>query len=132
MGDPARPTPLAENGVLAYIVSDTFMTIKSHRPLREQMLQNRIHKMLRVHPDTFHATVNCAVIVSQRGAPEEDQICQMADLTNVSIHDQYEYFVHLLTKAEGFARRQTVSNQTYAIYYYKQALIHTNSNLPFL
>lgn len=131
LGDPQRPTPLADGGVLAFIVSDTFMTIKTHRPLREQMLQNRIHKILRVHPDTFHATVNCAVIICQRGQAIEDPICQMADLTNVSIHDQYEYFVHLLTKAEGFARRQNISNQTYAIYHYRQSLISSNSNLPF-
>jgi hypothetical protein len=131
IGNPARPTPLADNGVLAFIVSDTFMTIKSHRPLRVQMLQNRIHKMLRVHPDTFHATVNCAVIICQRGTPTEDHTCQMADLTNVSIYDQYEYFVHLLTKAEGFAKRQNITNQTYALYHYRQSLIHTNSNLPF-
>lgn len=131
LGDPRRPSPLAEGGVLAYIVSDTFMTIKTHRPLREQMLKNRIHKMLRVHPDTFHATVNCAVILCQRGPADDDQTCQMADLTNVSIHDQYERFVHLLTKAEGFARRQNVANQTYAIYHYRQSLIQTNSNLPF-
>jgi hypothetical protein len=131
LGDPRRPTPLAEGGVLSYIVSDTFMTIKTHRPLREQILKNRIHKMLRVHPDTFHATVNCAIILCQRGSAPEDQTCQMADLTNVSIHDQYERFVHLLTKAEGFARRQNISNQTYAIYYYRQSLIKTNSNLPF-
>lgn len=131
LGDPRRQTPLAEGGVLAYIVSDTFMTIKTHRPLREQMLKNRIHKMLRVHPDTFHATVNCAVILCQRGPATDDQTCQMADLTNVSIHDQYERFVHLLTKAEGFARRQNIANQTYAIYHYRQSLIQTNSNLPF-
>ena len=127
-----RPkTPLAEGGVLAYIVSDTFMTIKTHRPLREQMMQNRIHKMLRVSGDTFKATVNCAVILCQRGAPSENQTCQMADLTNVSIHEQYERFLHLLYQTEGFARRQNVSNQTYAIYHYKQSLIRTNSNLPF-
>ena len=131
LGDPRRATPLAQGGVLAFIVSDTFMTIKTHRPLRKQMLNNRIHKMLRVHPDTFHSTVNCAVILCQRGQATEDQICQMADLTNVSIHDQYERFVHLLTKAEGFARRQNIANQTYAIYHYRQSLIPTNSNLPF-
>ncbi len=131
IGDPRRATPLAEGGVLAYIVSDTFMTIKTHRPLREQMMQNRIHKMLRVSGDTFKATVNCAVILCQRGTPPEGQICQMADLTNVSIHDQYERFLHLLYQTEGFARRQNVSNQTYAIYHYRQSLVRTNSNLPF-
>ena len=131
IGNPARLTALADNGVLAFIVSDTFMTIKSHRPLREQIMQNRIHKMLRVHPDTFHATVNCAVIICQKGAGPEEHTCQMADLTNVSIHDQYEYFVHLLTKAEGFGRRQNIANQTYALYHYRQLLMRTNSNLPF-
>ena len=128
-GRPA--TPLAADGVLAYIVSDTFMTIKTHRPLRKQMLEHRIHKMLRVHPDTFHATVNTAVILCQRGPAPENHTCQMADLTNVSIHKQFERFLHLLYQTEGFARRQNVSNQTYAIYHYKQSLIHTNSNLPF-
>lgn len=127
-----RPrTPLAEDGILAYIVSDTFMTIKTHRPLREQMMKNRIHKMLRVSGDTFKATVNCAVIICQRGSSPDDQTCQMADLTNVSIHEQYERFLHLLYQTEGFARRQNVSNQTYAIYHYRQSLISANSNLPF-
>jgi hypothetical protein len=131
IGDPRRPTPLADGGVLAYIVSDTFMTIKTHRPLRDQMMQNRIHKMLRVSGDTFKATVNCAIILCQRGTAPQDQTCQMADLTNVSIWTQHERFLHLLYQTEGFARRQNVSNQTYAIYHYRQSLIATNTNLPF-
>ncbi len=129
-----RQGPLAEGGVLAYIVSDTFMTIKTHRPLREQLLKHRLHKLIRVSGDTFHATVNCAVFLAQRGATSAEQICQMADLTNVSIHDQYERFVHLLTQTEGtgqMGRRQNISNQTYALYHYRQSLISTNSNLPF-
>jgi hypothetical protein len=131
VGDPRRPGPLAEGGVLAYIVSDTFMTIKTHRPLREQMLAHRVHKMVRVSGDTFKAVVNCAVILCQRGAASAEHTCQMADLTNLSIHDQYERFLHLLYQTEGFARRQNVANQTYAIYHYRQSLIRTNSNLPF-
>jgi Eco57I restriction-modification methylase/Protein of unknown function (DUF3800) len=134
MGDPARPSPLAEGGVLAYIVSDTFTTIKTHRPLREQLLRHRVHKMIRVSGDTFRATVNCAIALCQRGAAPADQTCQMADLTNVSIHDQYERFLHLLYQTEGtgqMSRRQNVSNQTYALYHYRQSLIPTNSNLPF-
>jgi Protein of unknown function (DUF3800) len=129
-----RQGPLAEGGVLAYIVSDTFMTIKTHRPLREQLLKHRLHKLIRVSGNTFHATVNCAVLLAQRGAASAEQICQMADLTNVSIHDQYERFVHLLTQTEGtgqMSRRQNISNQTYALYHYRQSLIYTNSNLPF-
>ena len=131
LGDPGRTSPLAEGGVLAYIVSDTFMTIKSHRPLREQMLRHRVHKMIRVSGDTFQAVVNCAVILCQRGAATQDHTCQMADLTNVSIFEQHERFLHLLYQTEGFARRQNVANQTYAIYHYRQSLIQTNSNIPF-
>ena len=134
MGDPARPSPLAEDGVLAYIVSDTFMTIKTHRPLREQLLGHRVHKMIRVAGDTFKATVNCAVILTQRGPAPEDHTCQMADLTNLSIWEQHERFLHILYQTEStvaISRRQNVSNQTYAIYHYRQSLIHTNSNLPF-
>jgi hypothetical protein len=131
LGDPARPSPLADGGVLSYIVSDTFMTIKTHRPLREQMLRHRIHKMVRVSGDTFKATVNCAVILCQSGGASEAHTCQMADLTNVSIHDRFEYFIHLLYQTEGFTRRTIVSNQTYAIYHFRQNLIQTNTNLPF-
>ncbi len=131
MGDPKRLSPLAEDGVLAYIVSDTFMTIKTHRPLREQMLRHRIHRMVRVAGNTFKATVNCAVILCQRGKAPKDHSCQMGDLTNVSIHEQYERFLHLLFQTEGFSRRQSVSNQTYGIYHYPQSLIQTNSNIPF-
>ena len=130
MGNSTR-SPLVEDGVLSYIVSDTFMTIKTHRPLREQMLRHRVQRLIRVAGDTFKATVNCAVILCQRGVAPESHLCQMADLTNVSIYDQYERFLHLLYQTEGFSRRQNVSNRTYAIYHYPQELINTNSNIPF-
>ena len=132
LSGPNRDTPLAPDGVLSYIVSDTFMTIKTHRPLREQILANRIHKMIRVASDTFRATVNCAITLTQRGAAAENHICQMADLTNVSIHDQYERFLHVLYQTEGFGRRQNIANQTYAIYHYRQTCIPHKLKRPFL
>ena len=134
MGASNRASPLAQDGVLTYIVSDTFMTIKTHRPLREQILEHRIHKMIRVKGDTFKATVNCSVILCQRGAAPDSHTCLMADLTNLSIHEQYERFLHILYQTEGageISRRQNISNQTYGIYYYRQSLIQTNSNFPF-
>ncbi|MFO7902914.1 MAG: DUF3800 domain-containing protein [Pirellulaceae bacterium] len=132
VGENRRHTALKPDGVLCMIVSDTFMTIKSHLPLRKQMLQNRIHKMLRVHRETFKATVNTAIIVCQRGQDDAaTHMCQMADLTNINIHDEYERFLKILYKTEGFASRANLSNKTYAIYYYPQSLIATNSNRPF-
>ena len=132
-----KQTPLKDGGVLAYIVSDTFMTIKSHHALRRQMMDNYIHKMIRVHPDTFKATVNTAIIICERNRSKsfnQDHVCQMVDMTNVSVHDSYSRFVELLGLARGVdfdEVKECVSNEEYGIYYYPQGLIRTNSNLPF-
>ena len=128
--------PLKAGGVLAYIVSDTFMTIKSHKSLRKQMMNHFLHKMIRVHPDTFKATVNTAIIICERNSGKGTQIpdvhhCQMVDMTNISIHENYERFVEVLHRTEGFASRKNEANGEYAIYYYSQSLINTNSNIPF-
>lgn len=132
-----QTTPLKNGGVLAYIVSDTFMTIKSHLKLRKHLMQNYVHKMLRVHPDTFRATVNTVIMVAERNTQremDENHICLLADLTNISIHDNYQHFVEVLnlTKGADFESvKANISNEEYAVYYYPQALIKTNSNLPF-
>jgi hypothetical protein len=57
--------------------------------------------------------------------------CQMVDMTNISIHENYDRFLDVLTSTEGFEEKENVSNPEYAIYYYPQSLIRTNSNLPF-
>lgn len=152
-----RPTCLKHQGLLSYIVSDTFMTIKSHKRLRELMLYNKVHSMIRVHPDTFHATVNTAIILCERvQVPQGRQVVQesqltMADLTNTSIHKEHDRFVQLLTKTvnlephkyEGESKVEndilymhgeewtSESSPEYAIYTYPQTLIPTNSNKPF-
>ncbi len=145
-----RPSPLKHEGVLAFIVSDTFMTIKSHRKLRRQMMDNYIHKMIRLHPDTFGATVNTSIIICERNlfpfkagegsnrlrSFNENHICQMVDLTNISIHNDYPQYMEVLHQTKGVRfqageQLQNISNEKYAIYYYTQNLINTNSNLPF-
>ena len=67
---------------------------------------------------------------------DDQHICQMADLTNLSIHDTYDEFIQVLSQTKGIffgntETRQNTVNEKYAIYYYPQALIRTNSNLPF-
>jgi len=132
-----QATPLKNEGVLAFIVSDTFMTIKSHLKLRKHLMQNYVHKMLRVNPDTFKATVNTVIIIAERNTERklnDNHICLMADLTNISIHDNYEHFVEVLNQTKGVDfenANANSSNEEYAIYYYPQTLIKTNSNLPF-
>lgn len=144
--DGQAASPLRTGGILAYIVSDTFMTIKSHRPLRVQLMGSRVHKAIRVAGDTFNATVNTAILIVQKGGgpgitpPAEASLldawnagpwCQMVDLTQVSIHDEHERFLSLLFDTAGSERRRDISTESCAVYTYPQALIATNSNLPF-
>jgi len=109
--DGSTQSPLAHEGLLCLIVSDTFMTIKTHHQLREKMMDNYIHKMIRVHKDTFGATVNTVVILCERnefprpadnGQPvpefDDSHTSLMADLTQISIHKQHERFLQLLEK----------------------------------
>jgi len=127
-------TPLKQGGVLAFIVSDTFMTIKSHLPLRKLLMQNYVHKMIRVHPDTFRATVNTVIMIAERNTQremDENHICLMADMTNISIHDNYDRFVEILNQTKIAENAPDISTPEYAIYRYPQSLIRTNSNLPF-
>lgn len=153
IGDKEQITPLKYNGVLSFIVSDTFMTIKSHKRLRQHIMWNYIHKMIRVHPDTFKATVNTAIIVLEKNKPDEDKKyvvenshkCLMADLTRINIHENYHRFLELLYKTAGdkeitpesdihFMQGNDWSSQSsseYAIYTYPQNIIRRNSNMPF-
>ena len=86
-----------------------------------------------MHPDTFNATVNTAIVLAQQGAAPPDHALQVADFTNVSIHTDYARFSYLLRQTEGtgFAHRLAVSNPQYAIYHYRQSLIRSNTNKPF-
>jgi hypothetical protein len=146
LGNGRQNTPLRLGGVLSYIVSDTFMTIKTHRPLREQLMGSRIHKIIRVNPDTFSATVNTAIILLQKGSgpgtrpPDDASLaetwnkgpwCQMVDLTQISIHTEHDRFLQLLESLSGGERRQDIATPSCAVYHYPQALIATNTNLPF-
>lgn len=146
LGNGRQNTPLRLGGVLSYIVSDTFMTIKTHRPLREQLMGSRIHKIIRVNPDTFSATVNTAIILLQKGGgpstrpPDDASLaeawnkgpwCQMVDLTQVSIHTEHDRFLQLLESLSGGERRQDIATPSCAVYHYPQGLIATNTNLPF-
>lgn len=143
LGSGGRHTPLKNNGILAFIVSDTFMTIKSHLPLRRQIMDNYIQKMIRVHQDTFGATVNTAVIICRRNEFPKDEngqvvrifdgnhVCQMVDLTNISIHENYNRFIEILSLTLEQGKNGQISTPEFAIYSYPQKLILSNSNLPF-
>lgn len=135
LGNGSRITPLKYEGVLSYIVSDTFMTIGTHLKLRQQMMHNKIYKMVRMSPKTFSATVNTVVIVCEKCRADstdsaiEGNICQMADMSNIDIHEDFEHFMDILSRS--FIYTSDVINDEYAIYKYPQLLIRNCSRIPF-
>lgn len=135
LGNGSRITPLKYGGVLSYIVSDTFMTIGTHLKLRQQMMHNKIYKMVRMSRKTFSATVNTVVIVCEKCRADatdsaiKDNICQMADMSNIDIHEDFEHFMDILSRST--MKMTSVANEEYAIYNYEQKLIRNSSNLPF-
>lgn len=135
LGNGARITPLKYGGVLSYIVSDTFMTIGTHLKLRQQMMHNKIYKMVRMSRKTFSATVNTVVIVCEKCRADasdsaiKDNICQMADMSNIDIHEDFEHFMDILSRST--MKMTSAANEEYAIYNYEQKLIRNSSNLPF-
>ncbi|HEV8081633.1 MAG TPA: RNA-binding domain-containing protein [Chitinophagaceae bacterium] len=132
----AIQTLLKPNGTLVYIVSDTWLTIKSHLQLRQLVLQNQLHKVVRLHHDTFGAVVNtCIISLSKAGAafssPQRGEGVGVevlaADLTNLSIRKELPEFREKLFHLNKYAGE---FNERYAVYNYPQSLISTNSNLP--
>ena len=117
---------LKPGGVLSYIVSDTWLTIKTHKPLREQVLNKQLHKILRLHQDCFEATVN-ACIMSLTNSPDENYPIIVADLTNISTRKEVEELRNKLYHLEEHVGKST---QKYAVYQYNQDLIKGNSNIP--
>jgi hypothetical protein len=113
--------------------------------------------MIRVHPDTFKATVNTAIIVVEREEPPsasrqvslvpDSHGCLMGDLTQISIHEHYTRFLQLLYRTTAASEVgedtsadvhimagddwRSESSPEYALYQYPQNLILTNSNIPF-
>lgn len=117
---------LKHKGVLEFIVSDTWLTIKSHKPLREQVLSKQLHKVVRLHQDCFEATVNACIISITNQSDGHHQLIA-ADLTNISTRDQVEMLREHLYDLESHIGEST---PIYGVYVYEQDLINTNSNIP--
>ncbi|GAB2787762.1 hypothetical protein GCM10027275_35780 [Rhabdobacter roseus] len=125
---------LRPDGVLCYIVSDTWLTIKSHLPLRKMLLEQQLHKVIRLHADCFKAVVNSCIFTLTRPvlpptkapAPQPAEII-VADLTNISTRKDIPKFRELILNLETFVGEATPH---YAVYTYPQSLITTNSHLP--
>jgi len=117
---------LKKRGVLSFIISDTWLTIKTHKQLRQQVLENQLHKIIRLNQDCFDATVNACIMLLTKSGNTNGQLL-VADLTNISTRKEIEELRQKLYGTERFIGHSTPK---FAIFHYFQDLIKTNSNLP--
>lgn len=121
---------LKDNGVLSFIVSDTWLTIKTHFELRQQVLAYQLKKIIRLHQDCFKATVNsCIFTLLKQKAEHAPENIIAADLTNISTRKEVPEFREKLSNLEIFSGESTPK---FAVYSYPQNLLSTNSNKPLI
>jgi type I restriction-modification system DNA methylase subunit len=120
---------LKSDGILTYIVSDTWRTIRTHRPLRQKLLQEtQVMHVLDLPPWVFDATVNtCILSLRQRVSPEDHNLIAV-DMRNLPAGDWNELEANFTAIATQIPDVQTT---TYARYTYPQSLIKTYGNLSF-
>jgi type I restriction-modification system DNA methylase subunit len=120
---------LRPGGHLCYIVSDTWRTIKSHKPLRKRLLENTtISHIIDLPSWIFNATVNtCILTVTKNKAPEKHELIT-ADLRNLKPGEWKILADNLTAIAAHSVDLQTIN---FARYTYKQSLISSYDNLPF-
>lgn len=123
---------LKPDGILCYIVSDTWLTIKSHKPLREQVLQYQLKNVIRIHKDCFDATVNSCIFTVKKtvnSTKDGNSNVIAADLTNISTRKQIPEFRDKLFHLEDYIGQYSPD---FAVYSYSQKILLSNNNVPVL
>jgi methylase of polypeptide subunit release factors len=76
---------LKDNGVLGILMSNTWRTIRRHRPLRKRLLDTTtVHKMIDLPGWIFPATVNTGILVLSKGTSTPDHRLMAADLRSTT------------------------------------------------
>ncbi len=120
---------LCEGGQFSYIVSDTWRTIKSHKPLRAFLLRETEVRHVIDLPDwVFDATVNTGIVTLTKKKPSSDHELIAGDLRGLDRNDWSGLESNLNIMA---ARGVQVQTPLYARYAYLQSLISTYENLSF-
>jgi len=120
---------LRAGGVMSYIVSDTWRTIKSHLPLRRRILtQCTVKHFLDLPGWIFKATVNTSILTLVKNKAPENHNLITADLRNLPAGNWLMLEQNLrVVAAHGFDA-QTID---YARYTYPQDVISTYYNHSF-
>jgi type I restriction-modification system DNA methylase subunit len=120
---------LRDGGQLCFVVSDTWRTIKTHKPLRRRLAEKtKVWHVLDLPTWIFNATVNTGILtLTKRVATEEHQLIA-GDLSGIGRGDWDTLTKNLLAVAAHGVDVQTL---TYARYTYRQSLIPTYDNCSF-
>lgn len=134
-------TVLRDHGVLCYIMSDTWQTIRTHKELRDRFLKDTdALYLISVPNDTFKATVNPGVYLFRKRRPVQRQLggnnwIIAADFSPLSIKDgdvevAFDMLAELDTNGiDDSEDGQTIwSDKDMAIFAYRQNLIPRFSN----
>ncbi|OQB47614.1 MAG: Modification methylase TaqI [bacterium ADurb.Bin157] len=116
-------------GTMSYIVSDTWRTIKSHRPLRKRILENTtVFHVLDLPPWIFDATVNTGIITLQKLIAPQDHKLIAGDLRGIE-KDDWKTLSDNLIAVSGHG--PDIQTEISARYTYLQNVITNFENLPF-
>ena len=120
---------LREGGALCFIVSNTWRTIKSHKPLRKRLaLQTRVEHLLDLPRWVFDATVDTGILTLVKEAPEASHPLIAADLSALNQYDWNGLEANLEAVAAHGPDAQTLD---YARYTFPQSLIAIYENHSF-
>ncbi|MFX0201312.1 MAG: Eco57I restriction-modification methylase domain-containing protein [Candidatus Hodarchaeota archaeon] len=120
---------LRSNGTLSYIVSDTWRTIRTHRPLRKRLLETTtVFHILDLPSWIFEATVNTCVLTLKKMTAQEDHRLIAGDLRGLEKGDWKGLSDNLIAVSGHGPDIQTINCARYT---YHQKLIRNTSNIPF-
>jgi len=131
---------LRPGGTLCFIMSDTWQTIRTHKPLRDKLLsETDCQYLISCPPDTFGATVNVGVYTfKKRLVPEMggDNWILAGDFSPLSIEKgELEAAFEMLIEQNEFDETKDgytiCSDRDMAIFAYRQKLITRFSNHSF-
>ncbi|MBI5265731.1 MAG: N-6 DNA methylase [candidate division Zixibacteria bacterium] len=119
---------LRDNGVLGILMSNTWRTIRRHRPLRKRLLDTTtVHRMIDLPGWIFPATVNTGILLLSKETPNAGHQLVAADLRSAPSRD----WNYLLQRLDALDRPEYPSNGSSAVYTYPQSQIRTYGNMSF-
>jgi len=119
---------LKPNGTLSYIVSYTWRTIKSHRPLRKRLLENTtIFHVLDLPWWIFDARVDTCILSLSKHTPSDDHKLIAGDLSAIENNNWKVLSDNLLAVSGHGPDIQAINCARYT---YAQSLIFNYDNMP--